>query len=172
MAANSSIPPLVLEDPRDNPEHYEFIRGHWLKKQSVGREDHSKLELLVTMLLTPIANRLQCQVFQEWTIVHGEEKFIPDVTFSFPGWTTRDGYLVAPPFLAVETCSQGQRLKSLFDKCLLDYHRIGTPYCWVLDTEEQAAYECHRVADGANRLVTRLTAGPDVAISVLDLGWH
>jgi Uma2 family endonuclease len=172
MAANASVPPLVLDQPLDDPEHYEFIRGHGLKKLSVGREDHSELELQITLLLQPIAKQLKAKVLQEWTIVHGEEKLIPDVTFSFADRKTRDGYLVAPPFLVIETKSKGHRLKTLLEKCVEDYHRIGTPYCWVLDSEEQAAYECHRDMNGAHRLVSRLTAGPDIALSVADLGWQ
>jgi Uma2 family endonuclease len=164
MAANVSVPPLVLDQPLDNPEHYEFIRGQWSKKQSVGREDHSELELLITLLLQPVAKRLGSKVLPEWTIVHGDEKLIPDVTFSFPNRTTRDGYLVAPAFLVVETKSKGQRLATLFDKCIHNYHRIGTPYCWVLDREERAAYECHREMAGAHRLVRLLTAGPDISL--------
>ena len=172
MAANVSIPPLVLDQPLDNPEHYEFIRGQWLKKQSVGRKDHSELELEITLLLLPIAKCLKSEVFHEWTIVHGQEKLIPDVTFSFPNWTERDGYLVAPAFLVVETKSKGQRIATLFDKCVNDYHRIGTPYCWVIDREEQSAYECHRAMAGAHYKVTQLAAGPDISLSVADLGWQ
>ena len=98
MAITVSVPPLVLEHPSDNPEHYEFIRGQWLKKRSVGRKDHSQLELEIAVLLQPIAKRLGSMALQEWTIVHSDEKFIPDVTFSFPNWQERDGCLVAPRF--------------------------------------------------------------------------
>ena len=101
MAANVSIPPLILDQPLDNPEHYEFIRGQWLKKHSVGRKDHSNLECQIRLLLEPMAKRLGSAVVQEWTIVHSDEKLIPDVTFSFPNGQERDGYLVAPAFLVV-----------------------------------------------------------------------
>ncbi len=161
----------MLDQPLDNPEHYELIRGQWLKKDSVGRKDHSELELKITLLLQPLAKRLNSEVLHEWTIVNGSEKLIPDVTFSFPNWTERDDYLVAPAFLVVETKSKGQRVQTLFDKCIKDYHRIGTPYCWVLDREEQAAYECHRDMAGSHRRTNLLTAGLEISLAVSDLGW-
>jgi Uma2 family endonuclease len=165
VAANATPPPLVLENPHDSPEQYEFVRGQWRKKESVGRGDHSDIEFVVLSLLRPIAQRLGARVKQEWTVAYGTEKIIPDVTFSFPNPEIRDGYLVAPAFLAVESRSSGQRLKRLVDKCRLDHHRMGTPYCWILDTGEEAAYECHKEMSGMHRLVETLTAGPEIRLS-------
>lgn len=165
MAANPAPPPLTLENPHDDPEQYEFLRGQWEKKESVGRGDHSDIELIVLSLLRPFAQRIGARVKQEWTVVLGMEKIIPDVTFSFPNPEIRDGYLVAPAFLVVESRSTGQRLERLVDKCRLDHHRMGTPYCWILDTDEEAAYECHKEMNGTHRLVDTLTAGPDISLS-------
>lgn len=161
--------PLVLTDPHDNPEHYEFLRGHWAKKKSVGRADHSNIEIIIWVLLRPIAASLNARVIHEWTIVYGPEKIIPDVTFSFPSPEIREGYLVAPAFLVVECRSAGQKLKTLLDKCRMDHHRMGTPYCWIVDTEEECAYECHKAMNGTHRLVDTLTAGPDVSLSVAEI---
>jgi Uma2 family endonuclease len=165
VAANPAPPPLTLENPHDDPEQYEFLRGQWEKKESVGRGDHSDIELVVLSLLRPFAQRIGRRVKQEWTVVLGMEKIIPDVTFSFPNPEIRDSYLVAPAFLVVESRSTGQRLKRLVDKCRLDHHRMGTPYCWILDTDEEAAYECHKEMNGMHRLVDTLTAGPDISLS-------
>jgi Uma2 family endonuclease len=162
-------PPLVLNSPLDNPEHYEFLRGCWSKKESVGRIDHSEIELILRALLQPFAEKLRARVIHEWTVVCGSEKIIPDVTFSFPDPQIRDGYLVAPAFLAVESRSKGQRLKALLDKCRLDHHRMGTPYCWIIDTEEECAYECHKGMNGMHLLVDMLTAGPDINLSVAEI---
>jgi Uma2 family endonuclease len=164
VAANTA--PLVLNDPHDNPEHYEFLRGRWSKKESVGRADHSDMEVVVSTLLRPIATSLNERVRHEWTIVCGSEKIIPDVTFSFPNPEIHEGYLVAPALLVVECRSTGQKLKTLLDKCRLDHHRMGTPYCWIIDAEEECAYECHKEMNGMHRLVDTLTAGPDVSLSV------
>lgn len=98
MAANPALPPLVLENPHDDPEQYEFLRGQWRKKEAVGRADHSDIEFVVLSLLRPIAQRLGARVKQEWTVVQGAEKIIPDVTFSFPNPGVCEGYLVAPAF--------------------------------------------------------------------------
>jgi Uma2 family endonuclease len=168
VAANVA-PPLVLEDPHDNPEQYEFVRGCWRKKESAGRADHSDIEFVVLSLLRPIAQRLGARVKQEWTVVHGPEKIIPDVTFSFPNPEIRDGYLVAPAFLVVESRSSGQRLRTLIDKCRLDHHRMGTPFCWILDTDEETAYECHQDMKGMHRLVETLTAGPEISLSAAEV---
>jgi Uma2 family endonuclease len=164
MAVNA-MPPLVLESRLDNPEHYEFLRGRWAKKESVGRADHSTIELIIYEMLRPTAKSLGARVLLEWTVVHGQEKIIPDVTFSFPNPQIRNGYLVAPAFLVVESRSKGQRLNTLIDKCLLDHHRMGTLYCWIVDSDEARAYECHHDMGGARQVET-LTAGPDVSLSV------
>jgi Uma2 family endonuclease len=91
------------------------------------------------------------------------------VTFSFSNPEIREGYLVAPAFLAVESRSRHQRIKSLLDKCRVDHHRMGTPYCWIVDTEEEGAYECHKEMNGMHRLVDTLTAGPDISLSVAEI---
>ncbi|HWF47183.1 MAG TPA: Uma2 family endonuclease [Bryobacteraceae bacterium] len=167
MAANTV--PLALNDPHDNPEHYEFLRGQWSKKESVGRVDHSDIEMIIWALLRPIAITLHARVAHEWTIVYGSERIIPDVTLSFPNPEISDGYLVAPAFLVVECRSRHQRMRTLLDKCRLDHHRMGTPHCWIIDTEEECAYECHKEMNGMHRLVDTLTAGPDVSLGVADI---
>jgi Uma2 family endonuclease len=161
--------PLVLEDSHDDPERYEFLRGYWSKKQSVGRADHSNMEAVISRLLLPVATSLKARVLHEWTVVYGLEKIIPDVTFSFPHPSIREGYLVAPAFLAVECRSAGQKLRTLVDKCRLDHHRMGTPFCWIVDVEEECAYECHKAMNGMHRLVDTLTAGPDVSLAVREI---
>ena len=151
MSSVTSIPPLRLIDPSDDPEHYEFLNGSWEKKQSVGREEHSRMDQVLYRLLNPIARQLGCKLRQEWTIVQGERKLVPDVTLSYPApfYRVTAGYLAAPALLAVESRSQGQRLQVLVDKCLNDHHAMGTQYCWIIDIEQQNAYErnlAHRVA--------------------------
>lgn len=167
MATNSA--PLILDDPHDNPEHYEFLRGHWSKKKSVGRADHCDIELIIWALLRPIVSSLNAQVRPEWTIVYGTEKIIPDVTVSYPDPELCDGYLVAPAFLAVECQSKDQRLETLFDKCQLSHHRMGTPYCWIIDLEGECAFEFHKEMNGMIQLVDTLTAGPDIRLSVAEI---
>lgn len=155
--------------PGENPEFYECINGQWKRKQSAGRDRHSDLEMAVLMLLKPFEKSLGGRVRHEWTIAYGRNKLIPDVTFSFPEYTLERGYLVAPAWLVVETSSEDQRLSSLFKKCREQYHPSGTPYCWILDSEEEVGYECHQEMGGAIRLVDELTAGPQVKIAVADI---
>ncbi len=157
---------LPFEQLDDDFEHYEVLDGCMVLKQSVGRKKHSQLGRIIRSLLVPFQQKLGGDLEGEWTMLNGPDKLIPDVTFSFPNPTISDGYLVAPAFLVVETSSKDQSLSSLFRKCRDKYHVFGTPYCWIVDSEEEAAYECHKADNGLFRLVDTLTAGPDVALAV------
>lgn len=137
-------PPLILPDATDDPEFYELLGSKWVRKESVGRKEHSKMGRILFGLLLPFAEQYDLMIETEWTIVQGERKIIPDVTVSRPQPQIHDDYLVAPALLAVETRSRGQRLQTLIDKCLVDHHAMGTPYCWILDIDEELGYECHR----------------------------
>jgi hypothetical protein len=92
----------------------------------------------------------------------GNEKFIPDVTLSFPQYQEDDGYLVPPAFPVVESGLKDQRTTYLLRKCRTKYHANGTPYCWVIDSDDKTAYECHKEMNGMFREVDELTAGPDM----------
>ena len=157
---------LPAERADDDPEHYELLDGHMVRKESVGRKKHAQLARILRELLVPFQQRLGGTLESEWTILIGSDKLIPDVTFSSPNPTLSDGYLVAPAFLVIETASKDQSLSSLFRKCRDKYHPYGTPYCWVINSEEEAAYECHKADNGLFRLVDTLTAGPDVSLPV------
>ncbi|HMF74879.1 MAG TPA: Uma2 family endonuclease [Bryobacteraceae bacterium] len=113
--------------------------------------------------------RLGSIVEHEWTLRQGDDESIPDVTSSFPEHREEDGYLVAPAFLVVETSSKGQPMSLLAKKCRDHYHPWGTPYCWLIDTQKQARYECHRQREGSLTEVEVLSAGPDIKIPVLDV---
>ncbi len=163
MATELVIPATYVDD---DPEHYELLDGRMVRKASVGRKKHSRIDRIVWALLQESQQKLGGTLEMEWTMLNGAEKLIPDVTFSFPNHQEFDGYLVAPAFLVVETSSQDQSLSSLFKKCREKYHFFGTPYCWVIDSQEEAGYECHKADNGLFRLVDVLTAGPEVSISV------
>ncbi len=163
MATELAHPGVYADD---DPEHYELLDGQMVRKASVGRKKHSDLETIVLGMLKPHAQKARASVAHEWTMLNGRDKLIPDVTFSFPDPKLEDGYLVAPAFLVVETSSQDQSLSSLFKKCRQKYHPFGTPYCWIIDSEEEAGYECHKSDNGLFRLVDVLTAGPEISIGV------
>ena len=153
-----NVPPPELVGPHDDLEHYEHLSAGWSKKESVGREDHSKIGQIVFDLLRAYAREHRCKLRQEWTVIGNGKKIISDVTLSypFPKYITEDGYLIAPALLAVESRSKGQRLNALVEKCVEDHHAMGTRYCWILDTEERLAYECHASA-GKEVIVQTLT---------------
>lgn len=140
--AIQSVPPLVLTDPTDDPERYEFLSGRWVKKD-VGRKEHSKMGRVIFELLHPFAETLGCELELEWAVVKNGERIIPDVTMSFPTphFRIENGYLVAPALLVVETRSKNQRLRSLFDKCRNEHHRIGNSTCWIIDIDEELGYQ-------------------------------
>jgi Uma2 family endonuclease len=162
--ATELVSPGIQVD--DKPEHYELLNGRMIRKASVGRKKHSDLEVIILDMLRPLAKNAGAAVAHEWTMLNGPDRVIPDVTFSFPEPKLSDGYLVAPAFLVVETASKDQSLSSLLRKCRDRYHPFGTPYCWVIDSDEEAGYECHKADNGLFRLVDVLTAGPDINISV------
>lgn len=165
MSATPVTPFSYGHDDSNDPEYFEIVGGRWIKKESVGRRRHSQLNSIVTDLLTPFAEKLGGTVTHEWTIVRGEERVIPDVTFSFPNFEERDGYLVAPAFLVVESLSPGQRLNAMSRKCTDVYHQWGTHYCWILDYRNEQAYEVHQEAipDGPQSI---LTAGSEIQLHV------
>ena len=169
MATKAAVPPLSAYDDSNDPEYFEFLDGRWIKKKSVGRRKHSQLNRIVRSALAPFAQKMNSVVEEEWTVMYGEEKAVPDVTFSFPSYGEKDGYLVAPAFLVVESVSPKQRRTTLFDKCRQKYHVWGVPYCWILDPEEEAGYEAHREMNGLFRLTDVLTAGPDIELAVADV---
>ena len=166
--ATQSIPPLVLADPSDDPEHYELLNGRWMKK-AVGRKEHSKMGRILFSLLLPFAEKLNCALETEWTVIQGEKRIIPDVTMSYPApdYAISDGYLVAPAFLVVETRSPGQRLRTLIDKCQVDHFEMGNSTCWIIDTEEEHGYQCQHGAPPS--VVEVLTAGSDIQIPVVSM---
>ena len=165
--ATELVTPATYVD--DDPEHYELLDGRRVRKASVGRKKHAQIDRLVWALLREFQQKLGGTLEMEWTMLNGPDKLIPDVTLSFPDPKLSDGYLVAPAFLVVETSSQDQSLSSLFKKCRQRYHLFGTPYCWVIDSQEEAGYECHKADNGLFRLVDALTAGPEVSIPVSNI---
>jgi Uma2 family endonuclease len=169
MATKVAVPPINVYDDSEDPEYFEILDGRWIKKESVGRRKHSQLDRIVRSALEPFAQQMGSTVEEEWTVMHEDEKAVPDVTFSFPSYQERDGYLVAPAFLVVESVSPKQRRTTLFEKCRQKYHVWGVPYCWILDLEEEAGYEAHREMNGLFRLTDVLTAGPDVKLTVADV---
>ena len=92
---------------------------------------------------------------------------MPDVTLAFPDSVIREGFVLAPVQLIVESVSTEQRHNKLFQKCFDIYHAWGIPYCWVIDPDEKSAYEVHRDWGGLVRPASTLTAGQEIR---LDLG--
>jgi Uma2 family endonuclease len=165
--ATEVVPPNLQID--DDTEHYELLNGRMVRKASVGRKKHSQVERIIWAMLEPYRQKLGGSLEMEWTMLNGPDRVIPDVTFSFPEPKLSDGYLIAPAFLVVETASKDQSLSSLLKKCRDRYHPFGTPYCWVIDSEEEAAYECHKSDNGLFRLVDVLTAGSEIKVSVAEI---
>ncbi len=165
--ATELVSPATYAD--DDPEHYELLDGRMVRKASVGRKKHSRIGRIVWALLQEYQQKLGGTLEMEWTMLNGTDKLIPDVTFSFPNHQEFDDYLVAPAFLVVETSSKDQSLSSLFKKCRQRYHPFGTPYCWVVDSQEEVGYEGHKADNGLFRLVDVLTAGPQISIPVSNI---
>jgi len=70
--------------------------------------------------------------------------------------------------LVAEVRSYGQTLPYLVKKCKDRYHRAGISYCWIIDADSQAGYECHR-EDPHPQQVDILTAGPVIEVPVSEI---
>ncbi|HEV8148243.1 MAG TPA: Uma2 family endonuclease [Bryobacteraceae bacterium] len=114
----------------------EYIDGV-LRQKSLPATDHGMLQLRLGLIL----NRLGYQAYPEIHVRISETKWlIPDVTVD--DRLERPYPTKAVP-LVVEILSPDDRLGATLAKCE-EYHAWGTPYCWVVDPEKQAAWEYHK----------------------------
>jgi len=56
----------------------------------------------------------------------------------------------------------------LVDKCTRDHDAMGTRYCWIVDIERRAGYECH-LGHGEAAAVPLLAAGDYFSLPVSQL---
>ena len=163
MAIAAEVPAGLLNL---GEEPYECLNGQLVRKESVGRLQHSHLGKVIERLLKPIATAQHSHVAAEWTVYHGALWATPDVTLAYPDAVIRHGYVQAPVPLVVESVSTGQRHNALFRKCFETYHSWQILYCWVIDTDERAAFEVHREWSGLVRPATTLTAGSEIRLEL------
>ncbi|MDQ2844279.1 MAG: Uma2 family endonuclease [Acidobacteriota bacterium] len=163
--ATQTIIPLDFETERE--KYLEFIDGHY-QERFLGTGTHSDCQFNVTSLLKALAKQRGAVARQEWTIAHGDNWLVPDVTLSFNYTEDARGYLTSTPHLVVEILSPGQTEGELFRKCLR-YHSWGIPHSWVIDPQTKICFEHHGGSDftliEANG---HLTAG-DVRIAAADI---
>ena len=141
MATQTISRPVHSDIERE--KYFEFIDGRYVERV-IGSKPHCKFQFKVLILLKDIAKARASEVWQEWTIAHGEEWLIPDVLVTFPGQAETDsrGYLISTPFLCIEVVSPGQSEAELFRKCYR-YNEWGVPHCWVIDPQARACFEYH-----------------------------
>jgi Uma2 family endonuclease len=157
-------PPLDLLDEK----YLEYLDRQWIKKESVGRKKHEDVTEAVYNLLNRYRHLIGGELAEHWTIILGPDKAEPDVTLSHPVYNLYQGYLVSPAFLVAEVRSYGQTLPYLVKKCKDRYHRAGISYCWIIDADSQAGYECHREGPHPQQ-ADILTAGPVIEVPVPEI---
>ncbi len=133
--------PLDLELEKE--KYFEQIGGKLLQRE-LGGGTHSQLQYKLLTLLKPVALERKAQVWQEWSLAHGDDWMIPDVMMSFPGPIREDfrGYLIAPAFLCIEIVSGSQSEAEQLRKCYR-YYEWGVPHSWVINPKGHACFEYH-----------------------------
>ncbi len=118
---------------------YEYLEGV-LREKPIPTYDHSNLQLQLCDLI----NGLDCgfRAVPELTVrISGSRFLVPDVGVQRVGELQRP-YPVKPIHLCIEVLSPDDRLADVVVKCG-DYHRWGTPYCWIVDPDEKTCWEYH-----------------------------
>jgi len=139
----------------------EYIDGV-LRQKSMPTKKHSITQARFILLLT----HWGYEVLPELTVRLSTTKYlVPDLSV---GHDLEDPYPTSPIPLAIEILSPDDRLGATLAKCE-EYHAWGTPYCWVIDPEKQAAWEYHKGGEPV-RVESRgtLHAG-EIEVSLADL---
>jgi Uma2 family endonuclease len=114
----------------------EYIDGV-LRQKSMPTKKHSITQARFILLLS----HLGYEVLPELTVRLSTTKYlVPDLSV---GRGLEDPYPTTAIPLAIEILSPDDRLGATLAKCE-EYHAWGTPYCWVIDPEKQAAWEFHK----------------------------
>jgi Uma2 family endonuclease len=114
----------------------EYIDGV-LRQKSMPTKKHSQTQARLIRLLEDMGY----EALPELTVRLSDTKYlVPDLAV---GRDLEDPYPTKPILLAIEILSPDDRLGATLAKCE-EYHAWGTPYCWVIDPEKQAAWEYHK----------------------------
>jgi Uma2 family endonuclease len=94
--------------------------------------------------LSMLIDGLSCgyEAFPELTVRIGRSRFlVSDIAVQRTD-EVQEPYPTDPIYLCIEILSPEDRLADVVVKCG-DYHRWGTPYCWIVDPEERTCWEDH-----------------------------
>jgi Uma2 family endonuclease len=142
-----------LQVTPDDGKRYELVRGDLLVTPSPStRHQRISRELLV-QLMSYFHGRSLGEVFDAPTdlILSGQDVFVPDLLVAAdPGDVSERG-IEKPPLLVVEILSPSTRGVDRGLKAKR-YAELGVLNYWLVDPELQSV-ECHRLQDGAFRLV-------------------
>jgi Uma2 family endonuclease len=139
----------------------EYIDGV-LRQKSMPITDHGMLQFRLGLLLS----RLGYEAYPEVHVRITDTKWlVPDVTVDR---RIERPYPTAPVPLLIEILSPDDGIGAALAKCE-EYHAWGTPFCWVIDPEKQAAWEYHKGGEPQRiELQGTLHAG-DIAVSLAEL---
>ena len=104
----------------------------------------TKLHALAQCMLIVLLRRQGVEALAEVTVrLTATEYLIPDV-IAAP--TIQSPYPTEPVLLCVEILSPEDRVGAMLAKCE-QYHAWRVPFCWIVDTEKQTAWQYHSASE-------------------------
>jgi len=120
---------------RSEKPHCEYVDGI-LHPKAMPTTVHALIQFALSILL----RRQGIQALSEVTVRINAAKFlIPDVVAAT---VIQRPYPTEPVLLCVEILSPSDRLGAMLAKCE-QYHDWGVPFCWVIDPDQQTAWQYH-----------------------------
>ncbi|HKD07653.1 MAG TPA: Uma2 family endonuclease [Bryobacteraceae bacterium] len=118
---------------------YEYLEGI-LREKPMPTSGHSRMEKRLSLLIDD--RNCGYEAFPELTVRISRSRFlVPDIAVQRTD-DLQEPYPTRPVHLCIEILSPEDRLADVVVKCD-DYHRWGTPYCWIIDPEEKTCWEYH-----------------------------
>jgi Uma2 family endonuclease len=106
--------------------------GGFVRRRSLGRYDHSTLQMLILMALQAHSEEWGILVRPELRLKIREGRYrVPDVVVLSKD-TPRSAVIEHAPLLCIEVVSPDDRMPEVPERCR-DYFEMGVPETWVLD---------------------------------------
>jgi len=128
----------------------DYVDGE-VQERNLGEWDHGRLQIRLGAYLLNREREWNIRVITELrTRVSATRVRIPDIcvlNMSHP----RQPVLSTPPFLCIEVLSPSDNFVHV-QKRIADFHELGVPYTWLIDTESRRAWvNSVEVVDGVLR---------------------
>lgn len=122
----------------DRPEP-DYVDGEVVER-GLPTPVHSQIQLLLGILLAPLAKRVPLVMMSELRVRIEPQLFrVVDVAV-YRGARPEGRYGTSPAYLAIEIVSPDDRHSELAER-LEDYRRWGVPHVWLVDPQLKRVYE-------------------------------